>query len=1071
MAVTRRNFLQASGIAATAAVSPLAAQQDAGTAEVPLAVQLPPLELPVLRTAEVVVCGGSFAGVSVALELTRAGRKVLLIESRTYLGREIGAHLRPWLPATDPASTPELIRSFAPTIAAGAETPLWMDKVKLAVEDAVLQAGVGLLYASFPVGLHRDGLVIANKSGRQVIRCEALVDATETAMIARLAGASFESAPASARYHRTIEYDGAGELSPWEIRVPRELELAGGVQVHQGYRGAGHVLLEFTMDLPVGAFDYSSWMKREIEARKRTFRLAAWLAANHPAFAKAYLAHTSYELAGPLGAALAGRPGRGLQSFETPVRGVWCLEGARLSSAEQRAFEGPIGRTKLGQVFAKAFLESGASAQRGESFQVRAETGSAPGQYEVREWPAPQPGRRYDRVSASPTAVPVVRDVDVLVAGGGTSGATAAIVAAREGMRTVVTDMNPGLGGTGTIAGVDSYWFGRQVGYSARMTERVAEVHKSIGLPEGKGRHDKWNIEAKMFAQLKEAESAGVDVCFRALTFATVVEQGNRVRGAIAATSYGLLGVLAKVVIDASGDGDLAAFAGAEFVCQSAMDHIGMWHNFAQFVKPGRNANHFTSSVEISNIEDCTRAMLAGRRRGKDCHDHGIYIAPRETRHITGDVTLTLTDLLRHRAWSDVINIHYGNSDMKGKATSQWLSSGLIPPNLDAEISYRMLLPKTLENILIAGKAFSATHDGLAGARFQADLENLGGVVALAAAKAVKEKRSPRNIDVRELQVRLVKEGVLPQSVLTRTLKARRYSDDQLRGLVKAMLADMPLLGYQETYEDEALDKAIPFVEVCTAGPRVVPFLLEALEARPSRSILLAQALALCGSTAGVPLLIEQIERSLRSADRLPPLTRKILHANIPPDQGAMPDAAYLLYSLGMVPDARALRLWSMVADLLSPTPEQFRSRTESPFHYVDAVCYGAERLGSRDALPILAKMHSHELLRNQRMLTGFQADYLVERQAMLELGIAKAMARCGGQKGYEVLIDYLDDNRAALAEQAHLNLCRITGVNYGFDRASWLRWLEKQNGTFELRPLRVDLDAWYEPEILRRLA
>jgi len=52
---------------------------------------------------------------------------------------------------------------------------------------------------------------------------------------------------------------------------------------------------------------------------------------------------------------------------------------------------------------------------------------------------------------------------DVLVVGGGTSGATAAITSAREGMSTVLLELNPGLGGTGTLGGVDSYWFGRRV--------------------------------------------------------------------------------------------------------------------------------------------------------------------------------------------------------------------------------------------------------------------------------------------------------------------------------------------------------------------------------------------------------------------------------------------------------------------------------------------------------------------------------------------------------------------------------------------------------------------------------
>src|SRR5438270_690280 len=76
---------------------------------------------------------------------------------------------------------------------------------------------------------------------------------------------------------------------------------------------------------------------------------------------------------------------------------------------------------------------------------------------------------------------------------------------------------------------------------------------------------------------VREAARVGVSPLWRAVAFGTVVEAGNRVRGVTAATPWGPVAVLAGVTIDATGDGDLAAFAGAEFVYGAEGDFSTMW--------------------------------------------------------------------------------------------------------------------------------------------------------------------------------------------------------------------------------------------------------------------------------------------------------------------------------------------------------------------------------------------------------------------------------------------------------------------------------------------------------------
>ncbi|UCE30346.1 MAG: FAD-dependent oxidoreductase, partial [Burkholderiales bacterium] len=152
-------------------------------------------------------------------------------------------------------------------------------------------------------------------------------------------------------------------------------------------------------------------------------------------------------------------------------------------------------------------------------------------------------------------------------------------------------------------------------------------------------------VEAKAHALAQEAEDAGVEVLWNVVAIGAVMDQ-DWVCGAVIATRYGPVAVLGQAVIDATGDGDVAAFAGAGSRYGATRDHAVMWYSLAQFAQPGRSRNNFTSTVDVSNIEDVTRAILAGRRRGDNCHDHGVYVAPRESRHILADHVLTLTDQL-----------------------------------------------------------------------------------------------------------------------------------------------------------------------------------------------------------------------------------------------------------------------------------------------------------------------------------------------------------------------------------------------------------------------------------------
>ena len=215
----------------------------------------------------------------------------------------------------------------------------------------------------------------------------------------------------------------------------------------------------------------------------------------------------------------------------------------------------------------------------------------------------------------------------------------------------------------------------------------------------------------------------------------------------------------------------------------------------------------------------------------------------------------------------------------------------------------------------------------------------------------------------------------------------------------------------------DLFEDVIPLIEICCAGPQVVPLLEEAhAQAEGERQVLLAQMLALVGSAAGVPDAVRALEAQLRG-DKLLPRKAHIRYTQLPPDHGAMPEPVYLLYSLGMTPDGRALPVWRRVIDLLRTVrDEDFYEEMPGAFYYVDVVGYAAERAAAPEFVPDLQRLHGYGPFHQRMSYAGFQPDYIQERLAYLELVIGRALACCGSIDGYLVLTSYLDDNRALLA-------------------------------------------------------
>jgi len=150
-------------------------------------------------------------------------------------------------------------------------------------------------------------------------------------------------------------------------------------------------------------------------------------------------------------------------------------------------------------------------------------------------------------------------EVEVLVEGGGTAGCAAAIAAARRGCRVLLVEEGNCLGGVSTAGGV-SEWFASPDGLGDIFTAVIGEMDR-YGARFGRF----YNPEYLKIVWQLMAEEAGVEVLFHASVIAVAVDAG-RVQHVTVASCSQLLEVAARYFIDATGEGDLAALAGAEFM-------------------------------------------------------------------------------------------------------------------------------------------------------------------------------------------------------------------------------------------------------------------------------------------------------------------------------------------------------------------------------------------------------------------------------------------------------------------------------------------------------------------------
>jgi ribulose 1,5-bisphosphate synthetase/thiazole synthase len=372
--------------------------------------------------------------------------------------------------------------------------------------------------------------------------------------------------------------------------------------------------------------------------------------------------------------------------------------------------------------------------------------------------------------------LPILAQTDVLVVGGGSAGTVAAIAARRAGAKVTLVERYGHFGGLWT-GGLVLTILGhiaqgpKQVcqGIGEEMMRRLDKMDRAI-INRKPGSNPIVDAEAVKYLMVEMIEEVQVQV-FLHCWGVEAVTQDNSVLGAVFESKSGRQAILAKVVIDATGDGDIFAAAGAQFEHRS--HNIGLASRIGNLDRvdktktsdtekpkrlgsatpvPGVNWVNLTGpEVDGLDLATLTRMEMNHRKfiwnkvqkiRKFPGHDD-IYLmetAPqlgvRITRILNGLKTVKVDGIKNATRYPDVIGVGGASNAEHG----EW------------QIPYGVLIPQTVDNVLAAGRCISCDLRMADLVRLIPNCFVTGHAAGVAAAVAVHDHCKPRDADINKIQ-------------------------------------------------------------------------------------------------------------------------------------------------------------------------------------------------------------------------------------------------------------------------------------------------------------------------------
>jgi hypothetical protein len=428
----------------------------------------------------------------------------------------------------------------------------------------------------------------------------------------------------------------------------------------------------------------------------------------------------------------------------------------------------------------------------------------------------------------------VYGEFDVVVVGGGPAGIMAASAAARAGCSTLLIERYGFLGGAGTAGGLSTFCglHARTYGADVRVIRGLAdELLDRLGKLNGlNAPHltiadgiaaQAFDISAYKIAADELVTGSGARILFHAMAVGALMRSRTEIEAVLIESKSGRQAVRGRFFIDASGDGDLAAWAGVPWEKAPPIDGMmypslmfringvdvgragpAPWrtverlmdeaeragtHTFPRkkpIVRPQRNPLEWRANltqlrtadggaIDGTDVDQLTLGELAGRQQALDAFtfirdrtpgfedSYIVDIAPqigiRETRRIIGAYQLTEDDVLGCADFDDTIGVNGWPVEAHVAGTVEFRWQR--EERGFNQLPFRIMVPPATGNLYVAGRCASMTHGAQSAARVTGPCFVMGEAAGVAAGMALSAGVAGGQVDVPELQRRLEDQG------------------------------------------------------------------------------------------------------------------------------------------------------------------------------------------------------------------------------------------------------------------------------------------------------------------------